>query len=84
MAELYVPSLQRDATSTTSDERYEGKFIEKEVTQFIREECGKLPQLSRVMNADLKSIATNSSAPDILKVRCLDWIIGYRKEICDN
>jgi hypothetical protein len=45
-----------------------GKFIEKEVSQFIRDECGKLPQLSRTMNADLKAIATNSSTHDILKV----------------
>jgi hypothetical protein len=42
--------------------------IEKEVTQFIREECGKLPQLSRMMNADLKAIATDASTKDILKV----------------
>ena len=46
-----------------------GKFIEKEVTQFIREECGKLPQLNRAVNADLKAIATNSSTQDILKVK---------------
>ena len=45
-----------------------GKFIEKEAPQFIREECGKLPQLSRVMNVDLKAIATQSSTQDILKV----------------
>ena len=45
-----------------------GKHVEKEVTLYLREECGRLPQLSRMMNADLKAIATNGSVQDTLKV----------------
>jgi hypothetical protein len=45
-----------------------GKHVEKEVTLYLREECGRLPQLSRMMNADLKAIATNASVQDTLKV----------------
>ncbi|KAF2672157.1 hypothetical protein BT63DRAFT_452651 [Microthyrium microscopicum] len=44
------------------------KFIEKEVLQYIRDECGRLTNLGRVMHADLKAIATESSKDNIVKV----------------
>lgn len=48
------------------------RYIEKEVLQYIREECGRLPSLGRSMNADLKAIATTGSSQDILKmVKCV-------------
>jgi len=48
------------------------KYIEKEVLQYIREECGRLPSLGRKMDADLKAIATSGSSQDILKiVKCV-------------
>ena len=45
-----------------------GRQIEKDINQYLRDECGKLPQLDRQMNVDLKSIATTASTSEILKV----------------
>jgi hypothetical protein len=67
MAELYAPTARM--IQIIGSQSYIGKFIEKEVTQFIREECGKLPQLNRTMDVDLKAIATNGSRQDIAKVK---------------
>ena len=44
------------------------KHINRMVTTYIRDECGKLPFLSRAMNPDLKMIATEGSQEDTIKV----------------
>lgn len=35
---------------------------------FIRDECGKLPELSKRMNPDLKAIAIDASTEQIVQV----------------
>jgi protein HOOK3 len=44
------------------------KHIDRMVTTYIREECDKLPHLSKSLNPDLKAIAIDGSAQNIIKV----------------
>lgn len=46
------------------------KHINRTVTTYIRDECDKLPFLSKKMNPDLKAIAIDGSTQNIIKVRC--------------
>jgi protein HOOK3 len=40
------------------------------VTTYIRDECDKLPFLSKKMSPDLKAIAIDGSTQNIVKVCC--------------
>lgn len=44
------------------------KYINRAVTTYIREECGKLPELSKRIDPDLKAIAIDASAEDSSQV----------------
>jgi protein HOOK3 len=45
------------------------KHIDRMVTTYIREECDKLPHLSKSLNPDLKAIAIDGSPQNIIKVK---------------
>lgn len=44
------------------------KHIDKMATTYLRDVCGELPNLSRNMNPDLKSVAISGSPEQTLKV----------------
>jgi len=46
------------------------KYINRMVTTYIRDECDKLPFLSKKMSPDLKAIAIDGSTQNIIKVSC--------------
>lgn len=44
------------------------RFIDRKVITYIRDECDKLPQLSRKISPDLRAIAVNGSAEETIQV----------------
>lgn len=61
-----------EATASTVDNwipRWQNlKHIDRLVTAYIRDECNKLPELSRKMTPDLKAIAIDGSRDDTIQV----------------
>lgn len=67
-----LPEIERKTAENWIPRWQNWRYIEKEVLQYIREECGRLPGLGRTMDVDLKAIATNGSNQDIWKmVKCV-------------
>lgn len=44
------------------------KHIDRLVTTYIRDECERLPYLSKSLNPDLKAVATDGSPENVIKV----------------
>lgn len=63
-----LPEMDRGSKENWIPRWQNLKYIDRQVTTYIREECDKLHYLSPKLNPDLKSIATEGSAESIVKL----------------